>query len=255
MLPTVDLSLVRCYRSELVATQDAKQWIDFQHDVSDVHLACVRTLFPLNTKRYTTTGMSIDQGKTSNINGLAILAKVLDKTIPEVGTTKFRPPYSPVTLGTLAGINSEGFYRPRRELPCHDWHTSVSGKFEDTGMWQRPACYQVSGESRHQAIEREVKMVRGGVGLFEGSPLGKIEVRGKDAAEFLNRIYMNNVPSLKQGRIRYALVLNDHGPITDDGFTKMADDHYLLSPSSRMILLRWKNGIRPLRPTMSLSPR
>ena len=220
----------------LVGDKDTKQWVDFQHDVtiSDIYLASRENFISVeHFKRYTTTGMSVDQGKTSNINGLASLAQALGKDIPDVGTTKFRPPYSPVALGAFAGPDTGRFYRPRREMPCNDWHAAQSGGFDDAGLWQRPPCYPVGNESHHDAIDREVLLVRNGVGLFEGSPLGKIEVRGKDAAEFLNRIYMNNVPSLKEGNIRYALVLNDGGTITDDGvFTKLGEDHYLLSPSS-----------------------
>jgi len=221
---------------QMVGDRDSKQWIDFQHDVtvSDVYLASRENFVSVeHFKRYTTTGMSVDQGKTSNINGLAILAQALGKDIPEVGTTKFRPPYTPIPLGTLAGPDIGKFYRPQREMPCHDWHAVHSGEFDDAGQWQRPPLYARAGESHQDAITRETLMVREGVGLFEGSPLGKIEVRGKDAAEFLNRMYMNNVPSLKEGFIRYALVLNDGGTITDDGvFTKLGENHYLLSPSS-----------------------
>lgn len=220
----------------LVGERDDKQWVDFQHDVtvSDIYLASRENFASVeHFKRYTTTGMSVDQGKTSNINGLAILAQALGKDIPDVGTTKFRPPYSPVALGTLAGPDIGEFYRPQREMPCHDWHAANTDGFDDAGFWQRPPCYPRAGESHRQAIDREVLLVRNGVGLFEGSPLGKIEVRGRDAAEFLNRMYMNNVPTLKPGNIRYALVLNDGGTITDDGvFTKLTDNHYLLSPSS-----------------------
>lgn len=221
---------------QTVGDRDSKQWVDFQHDVtvSDVYLASRENFISVeHFKRYTTTGMSVDQGKTSNINGLAILAQALGKDIPAVGTTKFRPPYTPVPMGTFAGPDIGQFYRPVREMPCHDWHAAHGGEFDDAGFWQRPACYPHDGESHHEAITREVLTVRNSVGLFEGSPLGKIEVRGKDAAEFLNRMYMNNVPSLKQDHIRYALVLNDAGTITDDGvFTKLADNHYLLSPTS-----------------------
>ena len=221
---------------KLVDESSDKQWIDFQHDVtlSDVELAARENFISVeHFKRFTTTGMSVDQGKTSNINGLATLAQVLGKAIPQVGATKFRPPYTPVAMGALAGPDLGPFYRPKREMPCHDWHAAQQGDFDDAGYWQRPSCYPLAGETRQQAIKREALMVRRGVGLFEGSPLGKIEVRGKDAAEFLNRIYMNNVPSLKQGHIRYALALNDAGAITDDGvFTRLGEDHYLLSPSS-----------------------
>lgn len=221
---------------QLVGDRDSKQWVDFQHDVtvSDVYLASRENFTSVeHFKRYTTTGMSVDQGKTSNINGLAILAQALGKHIPAVGTTKFRPPYTPIPMGTLAGPDIGQFYRPKREMPCHDWHATHSGEFDDAGQWQRPPLYAQAGESHQEAISREVLTVREGVGLFEGSPLGKIEVRGKDAAEFLNRMYMNNVPSLKEGHIRYALVLNDGGTITDDGvFTKLGENHYLLSPSS-----------------------
>ena len=212
------------------------QWVDFQHDVTlaDVRLSARENFVSVeHFKRYTTTGMSVDQGKTSNVLGLANLAQALGKPIPEVGTTKFRPPYSPVSLGGLAGPDTGARYRPRREMPCHDWHVAQGALMLDAGGWQRPACYPAGGETRAQAMRREALAVRRSVGLFEGSPLGKIEVRGADAAQFLDRIYMNRVASLKPGAIRYALVLHDSGAIADDGLViRMAEDRFLLSPSS-----------------------
>ena len=232
-----------------------KQWVDFQYDVNvaDVLLSARENLVSVeHFKRFTTNGMSVDQGKTGNVTGLANLAEALGTAIPSVGTTKFRPPYSPVALGSLAGPDTGDFYRPRREMPCHDWHAGHGAEFMDAGWWRRPACYPLPDETRARAIEREAVTVRRAVGLFEGSPLGKIEVRGADAAEFLDRIYMNRVPNLKQGAIRYALALSDGGVIVDDGvFIRMSAGRFLLSPSSAhadrffAALEEWKQTVWP----------
>jgi len=213
-----------------------KQWVDHLYDVTvaDVNTAAREEFLSIeHFKRYTTTGMAVDQGKTSNVNALSLLAQITGRNIPEVGTTKFRPPYTPVTFGTLAGYEVGELYLPRREMPCHHWHESNGAHFDDVGTWQRPACYPMAGESHADAITREILAVRNAVGIFEGSPLGKIEVRGSDAAEFLHRIYMNNVHSLELGKIRYALMLNDAGVVMDDGvFCKLAENHFLLYPTS-----------------------
>ncbi len=208
---------------ELGYTGDAhrdRAWLDFQHDVtvSDVDLAARENLVSVeHVKRYTTVGMSIEQGKTSNMNTLAVLAHQTHRTIPEVGTTTFRPPFVPVTLGAIAGGRNGRFYRPQRLLPAHRQHQALGAQFEDYGNWQRPACYPKSGETRQQAIERELHAIRSAVGLFDASPLGKILVRGPDAAEFLDRIYANTVRTLEPGKVRYGLMLDERGIIIDDG--------------------------------------
>ncbi|MDP6970952.1 MAG: glycine cleavage T C-terminal barrel domain-containing protein, partial [Pseudomonadales bacterium] len=210
------------------------QWVDWLHDVtlSDLDLAVRENYRSVeHLKRYTTNGMSIDQGKTSNLNALTHLADITQREIPEVGTTTYRPPYAPVTLGTLAGGRNGRFYTPIQRLPMHAQHEAQDAVFEHYGSWQRPAYYGKEDEQR--CINAEVKAVREGVGIFDGSPLGKVEVRGPDAAEFLHRVYLNNALSLKPGNARYGLMLNENGIIIDDGvFARLAEDHFLVSTTS-----------------------
>ena len=204
-------------------TDDARRdraWVDFQHDVtvSDVDLAVRENLVSVeHVKRYTTLGMSIEQGKTSNLNALAVLAHQTNRTIPEVGTTTFRPPFIPVTLGAIAGGRNGRFYRPVRLLPAHPQHAALGASFEDYGGWQRPACYPKKGETPSAAVQRELRAIRDGVGVFDASPLGKILVRGPDAAEFLDRMYANTMRTLAPGKVRYGVMLNERGVIIDDG--------------------------------------
>ncbi len=210
-----------------------RQWVDFQHDVTvaDIELAVREDYISVeHMKRYTTAGMAVDQGKTSNLNALTLLGQLTGRTPGEVGTTTSRPQFAPVTMGAIAGNRRGDFYRPPKLLAAHDWHAAQGAVFDDYGSWKRPACY---GPDRDAAIAREVLAVRQSVGLFDGSPLGKIEVRGPDAATFLDRIYVNNVPSLKPGRVRYGLMLNENGIVMDDGvFVRIAEDHFLVNTTS-----------------------
>ncbi len=216
-------------------TTKHRQWIDFAHDVTfgDAELAVREGFVSVeHFKRYTTTGMSVDQGKTGNLNAFIVLGALTGRETGDVGTTTFRPPYSPVTAGAIVGRNVSEFYAPRRYLPAHTVHQRLNARFEDYD-WQRPDCYPRQGETPEDAIQREARMVRTSVGVFDNSPIGKLEVRGPDAAEFLNRIYMNNVLTLKPGRARYGLMLNENGIIIDDGvFVRMADDHFLVHATS-----------------------
>lgn len=216
-------------------TSCKRQWIDLAHDVTfgDAELAVREGYVSVeHFKRYTTTGMSVDQGKTGNLNAFIVLGELTGKPTGEVGTTTYRPPYTPVTLGAIAGRNIGEFYAPRRYLPAHLAHQKLHASFEDYG-WQRPDYYLQEGETANDAIQREVRSVRSAAGVFDNSPIGKIEVRGPDAAEFLNRVYMNNVPSLQTGRARYGLMLNENGVIIDDGvFVRLADDHFLVNSTS-----------------------
>jgi len=176
--------------------------------------------------------MSVDQGKTSNINALAVMAELSGRKIPEVGTTKFRPPYHPATIGTFAGREIGEGYAPRLEMPAHSWHVAHGAHMEDMG-WQRPECYLREGEDVDAAIRREVLAARHNVGMFDGSPLGKIEVKGPDAATFLNRMYINNAATLKPNVGRYGLMCNENGVVIDDGvFVRLAEDHYLVHTTS-----------------------
>ncbi|MFO7552996.1 MAG: 2Fe-2S iron-sulfur cluster-binding protein, partial [Haliea sp.] len=212
------------------------QWVDFQYDVTaaDIQLAARENYVSVeHVKRYTTNGMAIDQGKTSNVNGLGILALATGRSIPEVGTTRFRPPWHPATIGAWAGIELGALYQPFRQLPAHASHAALGARFADMGGWQRPEYYPQVGESEQQAIAREVLAVRNAVGLLDYSPLGKLEVHGPDAREFLNRTYVNNLTTLKPGAARYGLMLNEQGIVVDDGVVVcQAEDHFLLHTTS-----------------------
>lgn len=218
------------------AGDTSRQWVDWLHDVTvaDIELATRENFVSVeHMKRYTSTGMSVDQGKTSNLNALTLLAKLTNRPIEEVGTTTFRPQFMPVPMGVIAGQRHGDFYSPARLLPAHDWHASQGAVFENYGSWQRPEYYATNGRDRDTAIREEALALRRSIGFFDGSPLGKIEVKGPDAGEFLNRIYVNNVLSLKPGRIRYGLMLNENGIVIDDGvFARLDDDFYLVSTTA-----------------------
>lgn len=209
-----------------------KAFVDFQNDVSvaDIALAKREAFVSVeHLKRYTTLGMAPDQGKTSNVNALAIMAELTGQSIPQTGTTRFRFPYTPVSLGALAGQARGELFRPFRRLPTHELQVAAGATFEEYGGWLRPAHYRRAGETAFDAEQREAKTVRTAAGLFEGSPLGKIEVTGSDAAEFLDRIYANTMSTLKVGRARYGLMLNELGVVIDDGVTlRMAKDRFLV---------------------------
>jgi sarcosine oxidase subunit alpha len=214
----------------------SRQWVDFMHDVTvaDIELAVRENFVSVeHLKRYTTTGMSADQGRTSNLNALTLLAGLTGRSMAEVGTTTFRPQFMPVPMGAIAGQQRGDFFSPARLLPAHDWHVAHGAVFQDYGAWKRPEYYAANGRDRETAIREEVLVLRRRAGLFDASPLGKIELTGPDAGEFLNRIFVNNTLTLKPGRIRYGLMLNENGIVKDDGvFARLADDHYLLSTTS-----------------------
>jgi len=209
------------------------QWVDLLHDVtvSDIELAVQENYVSVeHMKRYTTTGMAVDQGKTSNLNALSLLASSLSKSPGEVGTTTYRPNFIPVTMGAISGNRKGELYIPTRHLSAHNWHHDRGAVFDDYGGWRRPAYY---GKERDSSILKEVDLVRHAVGLFDASPLGKIEVKGPDAGKFLNRIYVNNIQSLKVGAIRYGLMLNENAIVIDDGVcVRLEEDHYLLHTTS-----------------------
>jgi sarcosine oxidase subunit alpha len=161
--------------------------------------------------------MATDQGKTSNLNALAIVAQGLDVPIPEVGLTTFRMPYTPVTFGSLAGISRGDLFDPKRTTPTHDWAAARGAVFENVGLWKRARYFPRAGEDMHKAVARECLAVRGACGIFDGSTLGKIEVVGADAAEFMNRLYINGWSGLGVGRSRYGILCRDDGFIYDDG--------------------------------------
>jgi sarcosine oxidase subunit alpha len=197
-----------------------KAFVDWQNDVTaaDIRLA-VREGFRSieHIKRYTTTGMATDQGKTSNLNALAIAARQLQREIPQVGHTTFRMPYLPVSFGALAGYARAELFNPVRCTPMHAWAVEHGAVFEPVGLWQRARYFPQAGETMHAAVARECLDVRRGVGIFDASTLGKIEVVGPDAAEFLNRMYVNGWDTLAVGRCRYGILLRDDGFVFDDG--------------------------------------
>ena len=214
----------------------AKHFIDMQDDVTaaDIRLA-VREGFQSveHVKRYTTVGMGTDQGKVSNLNALAILAGILGRPIPEVGTTTFRAPYTPVTFGALAGRDVGGFMDPARLTAIHAWHEDRGAVFENVGQWKRPYWYPKTGEDKQAAVNRECRAVRNRVGLLDASTLGKIDIRGPDAGEFLDRIYTNRFSTLPVGKVRYGLMCRDDGMIFDDGTTaRLGEEHFLMTTTS-----------------------
>ena len=213
-----------------------KHFIDFQNDVTaaDLELAQREGYESVeHTKRYTTLGMGTDQGRTSNIIGLGVMAEATGKSVPEIGTTTFRPPYTPLSFGAIAGTQRNKLFLPVRRTPVFDWHVAHHAEFEPVGHWRRPYCYPRGGEDRHAAINREILAVRNKVGLLDASTLGKIEIKGPDAAEFLDRVYTNTFSTLKPGRCRYGLMMNEHGFLMDDGVTvRLGDDHFLMHTTS-----------------------
>ncbi len=213
-----------------------KHFVDFQNDVTaaDIRLAAREGYESVeHAKRYTTLGMATDQGKTSNIIGLAILADALGREIPEVGTTTFRPPYTPISFGAIAGQAKGPLFKAVRQTPMHGWHAANGGDFEPVGDWFRPYCYRRAGEDRHRAVAREVANTRAQVGLIDASTLGKIEVAGPDAAEFLDRVYTGKMSSLKTGRCRYGLMCTENGFLFDDGVVaRIGPERFLLHTTS-----------------------
>lgn len=214
----------------------AKQWIDFHNDVTtaDVGLAARENFVSVeHLKRYTTLGMANDQGKTSNVNGLAVMAALTGRAVSQVGTTTFRPPFTPLPFGVIAGSERGPQFQLPRTLPTHDQQVALGAVMEDYGAWVRPAYYPKPGEDEHAAVSREVLAVRHAVGMIDYSPLGKIEVSGPDALEFLNRMTITNLATLKVGRARYNLMLNEFGNIIDDGvITRLADNKFLVGTTS-----------------------
>jgi sarcosine oxidase subunit alpha len=228
----VETPIEPCWRVEA----PGKAFVDFQNDVTvdDVELAAREGFVSIeHLKRYTTLGMAPDQGKTANVNGLALLGSMTGREPGQVGATRHRFPYTPVALGAIAGRRRGELFHPVRRLPLHDWHAAHGAAFDEYGGWMRPAQYPRPGESRVAAEQREALAVRDGVGLFDASPLGKIEVVGPDAAAFLDRIYANAMSTVQVGRLRYGLMLSELGVVIDDGVAaRLADDRFLVGTTS-----------------------
>ena len=214
----------------------AKQFIDLQNDVTaaDVELAAREGYRSVeHLKRYTTLGMGTDQGKTSNLNGIAALANALDKPLPDVGITTYRAPYTPVTIGALAGREVGAFFTPTRRTPLQEWHEDNGAVFVPAGLWQRPHYYPRGGEAMADAVNREVLAVRENVAIVDVSTLGRIDLHGVDVAEFLNRVYINGFKTLAIGMCRYGVMLRDDGMIFDDGtVAHMGDNHYIMTTTT-----------------------
>jgi len=213
-----------------------KQFVDFQNDVTaaDIHLAAREGFESVeHVKRYTAMGFGTDQGKLGNINGMAILADALGKRIAETGTTTFRPNYTPVTFGALAGRELGSRLDAERQTCIHDWHAAQGAVFEDVGNWKRPWYFPRQGEDMHAAVARECRAVRNGVGILDASTLGKIDVQGPDAVTLLNWVYTNSWTKLAVGKCRYGLMLDENGMVFDDGVNiRLGEQHFLLSTTT-----------------------
>ena len=209
----------------------SKQFVDMQLDVTvaDIELAAREGYRSVeHAKRYTALGFGTDQGKLGNVNGVAILAKALGQGIEETGTTMFRPPYTPVSFGAVAGRDVGEFFDPVRRTPLHEWHEAHGAVWEDVGRWKRPWYYAKNGEGMDEAVQRECLAARNGVAMLDASTLGKIDVQGPDAALFLDRVYTNGFRRLAVGRCRYGLMLREDGYILDDGVTVRVDENRYL---------------------------
>ncbi|CAM3480404.1 sarcosine oxidase subunit alpha family protein [Halomonas lysinitropha] len=217
-----------------------KQFVDLQNDVTaaGIELATREGFESIeHVKRYTAMGFGTDQGKLGNINGMAIAARCLDKSIPEVGTTVFRPNYTPVTIGAIVGRHCRELFDPERYTAMHQWHVEHGAEFEDVGQWKRPWYFprKIDGktETMHDAVARECRAVREGVGILDASTLGKIDIQGPDAREFLGRVYTNKWAKLAPGRVRYGLMCKDDGMVFDDGTTScLGENHFLMTTTT-----------------------
>ena len=214
-----------------------RSWVDFQNDVTvkDITLAHQEGFSSVeHVKRYTTLGMATDQGKTSNVIGLAVLADATNKTIPETGTTIFRPPYTPISIGAFAGAHKGKHFKPIRLTPSHEFASEIGATFVDTGYWKRAQWFSQDKEvTWRDSVDREVLMTRNSVGICDVSTLGKIDIQGKDAGKFLNKIYINTFSTLKVGKCRYGLMLREDGIAMDDGTSaRLSETHYIMTTTT-----------------------
>nr|WP_024309819.1 sarcosine oxidase subunit alpha [Pseudomonas sp. P818] len=213
-----------------------KQFVDQQNDVTaaGIELATREGFESVeHVKRYTALGFGTDQGKLGNINGLAIAAKSMGISIAEMGTTMFRPNYTPVTFGAIAGRHCGELFEPKRYTAMQKWHLENGAEFEDVGQWKRPWYFPKNGEDLHAAVARECLAVRNAVGILDASTLGKIDIQGPDAREFLNRVYTNAWTKLDVGKARYGLMCKEDGMVFDDGVTAcLADNHFVMTTTT-----------------------
>jgi len=219
-----------------VPGEKLKSFVDPQHDVTadDVRLAHREGFVSVeHLKRYTTLGMATDQGKMGNIIGMALMAEALGKEIPEVGTTRFRPPYTPISIGALCGRHSGHHFRPLRRTPMHDWNLAHGATMTNVGLWQRPWYFARAGENISRAYVREAATVRSTVGLCDVTSLGKIAIQGPDATQLLNRVYTNPFAKLPIGKARYGIMLRDDGIVMDDGTTwRLSETDYFMTTTT-----------------------
>jgi sarcosine oxidase, subunit alpha len=217
-------------------TGKTKSFVDFQNDstANDIKLALREGFKSIeHVKRYTTTGMATDQGKIANMHALGIISEHTKTKMGELGTTTFRPPYTPLTFGALVGRNVKKFFDITRRTPMHSWHEKSNAKFEDVGQWKRAWYYPINNENMHAAVQRESKAARESAGILDASTLGKIDIQGSDASEFLNRVYTNAWSKLGIGKCRYGLMLNEDGMVYDDGVTtRLGENHYIMTTTT-----------------------
>ena len=214
-----------------------RAWVDFQNDVTakDITLAHQEGFSSVeHVKRYTTLGMATDQGKTSNVTGLAVLAEATGQTIPETGTTIFRPPYTPIPIGALAGTHRGQHFKQTRLTPSHKYASENRASFVETGYWKRAQWFARDGEAGwRDSVDREVMMTRKSVGICDVTTLGKIDVQGRDAGKFLNKVYVNTFSTLKVGKCRYGLMLREDGIAMDDGTTaRLSETHFVMTTTT-----------------------
>ena len=214
------------------AADGTTEFVDLQRDatVADIARAVGAGLTSIeHIKRYTTIGTAHDQGKTSGVIATGITAELLGVPVSDTGTTTFRPPYTPVAFAALAGRDRGRMFDPERVTALHDWHVGAGAVFEDVGQWKRPRYYPQPGEDMDTAVLRECAATRTGVGILDGSTLGKIDVQGPDAGTFLDLIYTNLMSSLKVGSVRYGVMCGVDGMVIDDGTVlRLADEQFLV---------------------------
>jgi sarcosine oxidase subunit alpha len=213
-----------------------KPFVDYQNDATakDIKLALREGFRSIeHVKRYTTTGMGTDQGKLGNMHALGIIADTTGVKMGELGTTTFRPPYTPLTFGTIVGRNVGEYFDIFRRTPMNDWHIENKAKFENVGQWKRAWYYPQNNESMHEAVQRESLAARASAGILDASTLGKIDIQGSDTSEFLNRVYTNAWSKLEIGKCRYGLMLNEDGMVYDDGVTtRISENHYIMTTTT-----------------------
>ncbi len=213
-----------------------KSFVDYQNDATakDIKLALREGFRSIeHVKRYTTTGMGTDQGKLGNMHALGIISETAGTKMGEHGTTTFRPPYTPLTFGTIVGRNVGEYFDIFRKTPMHEWHLKNKAEFENVGQWKRAWYYPKNNENMFEAVQRESRAARESAGILDASTLGKIDIQGTDVSEFLNRVYTNAWSKLAVGKCRYGLMLNEDGMVYDDGVTtRLGENHYIMTTTT-----------------------